>query len=149
MARRKVWILAGIGVALTIAAVASVFALSNHPASDCAVVRSMIDYNRQSNEKVSSQTDPRVETTDADYTQWAAQLQEFADQIHSDLSLAEHADKIADLADQTAKLVPRARADLAAMPRYPTAPPPSAREYSRIAKEFNDNLVALDNACAA
>ncbi|MBP2450955.1 hypothetical protein [Mycolicibacterium lutetiense] len=107
----------------------------------------MIAFNKQFDQDVNSRTGADDEITDADYSKWATQLQGFADQIQDDPGLVEHADKMADLADQTAKLAPRIRADLSAMPRQATAPPPSAREYSRIAKEFNDNLIALDSAC--
>ncbi|OBB22009.1 hypothetical protein A5792_08290 [Mycolicibacterium peregrinum] len=147
MTRRRWWILGVIGVAAMVAVAGGVFVLSNRPASDCAVVRSMLDYNKQFGEGVNAKTDAWTETTDSDYTQWATHLRGFADQIRDDPGLAEHADKLADLADQTVKLVPQARADLSTQPQEATAPPPSAREYSRIAKEFNDNLVALDNAC--
>ncbi|OMC05697.1 hypothetical protein A5733_18635 [Mycobacterium sp. NS-7484] len=123
------------------------FELSNRAASKCAVVQSMIEYNKQFDHNVKTNTEAGIETTDSDYRQWAAQLQEFADQIQDDPALGERATKMAELADQTAELVPRARADLSSMPQAATAPPPSAREYSRIAHEFHDNLMALDGAC--
>jgi len=148
MSRRRWWIVGAIGVVAAIAVVAPGLELANRPASDCVVVRSMIDYNKQSGQDAHAQREGWGETASPDYNQWAGQLHTFAQQI-SDPSLEEHADKLADLADETAKLVPRAQADLSAMPRQPNELPPSAREYSRISKEFNDNLIALDNACPA
>ena len=104
----------------------------------------MLDFNKQFGQDISEKSAAGAETTGAE---WATRLQGFADQIRDDPSLAEHAANMADLADQTTELVPQARADLSAMPRQASTPPPTAREYSRLAKEFDDNLVVLDRAC--
>jgi len=103
----------------------------------------MMDYNKQAGQQ--AQAGGWGETAKPDYAEWARQLRDYADQI-TDPRLAGHADRLADLAEQTAGLAPRAQAEMSATPQ-PTDLPSSAREYSRIAKEFDDNLVALDGAC--
>ncbi|MEV0674184.1 hypothetical protein [Mycobacterium sp. NPDC050441] len=108
----------------------------------------MLDYNKQFAEGVISKTNAGSEPTDAEYTQWVAQLRGFADQIHGDQRLAEPADKMADLAVQIAKLAPRPQTDSSAMPQQATAPRPSLRESLYISKEFNENLTVLEGACS-
>lgn len=148
MTRHKWWIAGGVGVAFVLIAVAvGTFALSNRPGSDCVVARSMIDYNKQFDKEVRANDDSGVETSVSDYERWASELKRFADQVHDDPSLTEHADDLANLADQTAALLPQARAELSTKSARDTQLPQSARDYSRISKEFDDNLVALDDAC--
>ncbi|WP_142386853.1 hypothetical protein [Mycobacterium hubeiense] len=145
---RRNWLIAGglAAVVVVLGATAAVV-LSNRAPSDCAVVSSIIDYNNQFNESVRQKSDARVETSDSDYTEWAARIKQLADQIHNNQGLAEQADKLADLAGQTAALVPRYRAESSAMSPLETTPPESVRDYSRIGTEFNDTLAVLDNAC--
>lgn len=138
MTRRKWLILGGIGLVASLALAASVFVLSNRPASDCAVIRSMLDYNKQFAQDVISKKDAGAEVTAADYTQWSAQLHGFADQIHGDPGLAERADTMADRADEMAKLTPRA-----------TGLKPSLRESLYASAEFNESLTVLEGACSS
>ncbi|MGV0837335.1 hypothetical protein [Mycolicibacterium thermoresistibile] len=150
MTRRRWWIVGAIGVVTAIAVVATGLVIANRHASECAIVRSIIDYNNQFNQEVSDKTDARVETTESDYRQWATHLRDLADQISGDeRNLDEHAANLADLAGQFAELYPRFRAESLSRPPLEADPPESLREYSRIGQEFDTKLVALDNACPA
>jgi hypothetical protein len=136
MTRRRWWILGGIGACVAVAVAAGAFGLFDRPASDCAAIRSMIDYNKQFARDINSKKDAGVEVTAAEYTQWAARLHGFADQIHGDPGLADRAYTMADRAGRMAKLAPRA-----------TGPRPSVHESLYMSKEFNENLSALEDAC--
>lgn len=153
MTRRGWWVVGSMAVVAAIAAAVSGILLSSRPVPECAIVRSMIDYNKQVNQEINDRTDARVETTESDYRQWATHLRDLADQIPDDeRSLDEHATNIADLADQLVELYPRFRAESLSRPPLETDPPQLSqllREYSRMAKEFDDNLIALDSACPA
>lgn len=138
---------AGIGSVAVIAMSVAGCPSSNHPTPDCATVRSMIDYNNEFNEDVLERSGEQVETSIDDYTAWASQLEKLASQIEDDAALAERADKLAELAGQTSDLIPRYRAESSAMSPLDPSPPASVTEYSRIGQEFQDNLVALDQAC--
>lgn len=98
----------------------------------------MLDYNKQFAEDVNSKKDAGVEVTAADYTQWSARLDGFADQIHGDPGLAERADTMADRAGRMARLAPRA-----------TGPRPSVRESLYASAEFNESLTVLEGACSS
>lgn len=149
MTRRKWWITGAIGLIAILGATIAGVAVIHRPISDCAVVRSMIDYNEQFNQHVNKKSEDQTETPESDYAQWSERLRGFADQIHDNPDLAEKTDAIADLAGQYAVLVPKFRAESSARSPLETNPSPSDAELSRIAKEFDDNLVALDNACPA
>ncbi|MGW4100279.1 MULTISPECIES: hypothetical protein [unclassified Mycobacterium] len=136
MTGRRWLILGGIGLVATVALAAGVFVLSSRPASDCAVIRSMLDYSRQFARAVISKKDAGDEVTAADYTQWSARLHGFADQIHGDPGLAERADTMAERAAKMANLAPGA-----------TGPRPSIRESLYISAEFNESLTVLEGAC--
>ncbi|WP_199255639.1 hypothetical protein [Mycolicibacterium mengxianglii] len=106
----------------------------------------MIDYNKAFDASVQASADAGDPSGSSRprYQQWAAQLHQYADEI-SDEAVAEQADKLAVLADQTVGVVERVRAeptelDSQAMPRY-------AQDYARVGQEFHRNLVALDQAC--
>lgn len=148
MTRHGWWLAIAASVVTAIAVAVAAFALTSRPTSDCTVVRSMLDYNNQFNQDTSARTDAKVETTESDYRQWAAQLRNLADQVHdADRNLGEHADDMADLADQLSTLVPRFRAESQASTPLENDPPQSLREYSRIGQEFDKTLIALDSAC--
>lgn len=120
---------------------------STGPNSDCETARLMIDYNNEFNEDVRQRSQDRIDTSVDDYKKWSSRLHELADQINDDAVLAERADELADLAGQTAALIPRYRSESSAMSPLDPSPPASVSEYSRIGQEFQESLVALDHAC--
>lgn len=144
MMRRRRWWFAG-GAIAAVAAVIAVLCLvflTDRPTSDCASVRSMIDYNKQFNDSVESSTEKGTQPSVAACQDWASQLSHLAGQVH-DPTLAQQAGTVAALAGQTVTIVQRFRADAS------DAAGPDAQDYGRIGKEFNPNLVALNQACAA
>lgn len=133
------------GIAAVVAVVAALFAvghLRSRAPSDCDTVRDLLAYNRQFTEqtKTSARTnDPELSTTDQ-YRGWAAQLKDYAAQVH-DPALSGRANTAADLARQTADLVPKYRAkpdDVEV-----------SRQYARIGIEFGNAITNLDYACPA
>jgi hypothetical protein len=137
-------------VALIVVGAVVGFQVLKHKAPpDCDSVRAMINYNKQFGESIEQQAagDEGTEPAVTRYQVWATKIAGYGAQIR-DPQLAERMSNLANLADETVALVPRVRADDSGSPGSPPAPQDVA-DYGRIGKEFNSNLVALDQACPA
>ena len=139
--RRPNVLLAALAVAVVVV-VALVVAgnLRSRPASDCDTVRDMLADNRQFTEqtKTSAQADnPELATADQ-YRDWAARLADYAARVR-DPGLSARSKTAADLAGQTADLVPK----------YRTRPDDVEvrRQYARIGIEFANAVTGLEYAC--
>lgn len=131
------------GVLAVIVVVVGVFAavkLRSGPPSDCDTVRELLDYNRQFTEqtKTSARTNNPELSTTGQYRDWAAGLKDYASQIHEP-GLSARANTAADLAAQTADLVPKYRANPDDVE--------VSRQYARIGIEFGNAITGLDYAC--
>lgn len=146
---RRGWLWIGGVVAVAVAVVvALVVFLPNRSNSDCATVRSMIDYNRSQSHAIGAASDAEkgTEASVGDYQKWADQMQKYAAQI-KDPALADHAHRLADLATKTVSVVQQARSDDSG-PLAPT-PPPWAKTYAEMQTQSHTELVALNAACPA
>ena len=120
---------------------------SHKPPSDCQVVRAMIDYNKSQSRILANAFDPDQgkEPSVSDYQNWANQMQGYAARINAP-NLAAQAQRLADEANKMTDLVKQARSDTS-VPADPSAPPPWARPYADLSKQFHSDLAALNRAC--
>ena len=103
----------------------------------------MIAYNNMQNQLLDSKSNPeqrRMPSID-DYQMWADGLRQYPDHI-TDPTLAPHAHRLADEADQYVRLVQVVRADTT------DRSDPWDRPLSELAKQFHDDIHALHDACA-
>jgi hypothetical protein len=108
----------------------------------------MIDYNRSQSALLESRFDPEegTEAIVADYQIWANHMQQLAADV-TDPDLAPHAHQLAALATETVKVVQEARRDTSGV--LDTGPPPWAKTYGSMAKQFHNELQNLNSACPA
>jgi hypothetical protein len=85
-----------------------------------------------------------VETPVETYRDWATQLRTYANDI-GDPGLARHAQKLADLADETVRVVVESRDDAAQLP-VPT-PPAWVQKYAAVNSQFKIEIGELVAAC--
>ncbi|WP_431236060.1 hypothetical protein ACQ856_30235 (plasmid) [Mycolicibacterium psychrotolerans] len=116
--------------------------------AQCQVAREMIAYNKSQTRLLdaSFNLEQQREASVDDYRVWAAHLRTYSARI-STPELSPPAGRLADEADQLVKLVEQVRADTSVPD--PSAPPPWLKPYAQIARQFHDNLAALDRACPA
>jgi hypothetical protein len=149
MTRRRWWIVGGtVLAAAALIAMLCVVLLTHRSPTDCTTVRSMISYNKQFNYNLEANSETNAQPTVTDYADWASRMHELAGQIHN-AALAPQANSLADLADQTVTVVKQFHSDTSSAGSPASAPPQYAKDYARLGKEFNANLVALDEACPA
>jgi hypothetical protein len=145
--RKWAWSLAAVVILVVAGIVAAVLISSRHDDGDCRVARSMIDYNKSQSQLLADAFNPDQDRQPAvsAYRAWADRLRQDSTRIAAP-ELAQHADRLADEADQLVGLVEEARTDKS-VPADPDAPPPWAQPYAELSHQFHDNLVALDQAC--
>jgi hypothetical protein len=115
---------------------------------DCRVAREMIAYNKSQGQLLSASFDPgqEREPTIDDYRVWADRLHTYSALI-STPEISAPATRLAAEADQLVQFVEKIRKTMST--QDPTAPLPGVQEYADLARQFHDNLVALDHACPA
>lgn len=115
--------------------------------TDCPVVRDLIDYNKSQGRLFDATTniDERKQPSIDDYREWADRIHTFSTQIdRSDLT--DKARVLAEDSQQLVDLVQQIRGDHS-VPDHADGTPPGVQKYAHLAKEFHDNLEALDAAC--
>ena len=151
MNRRKwAWVGAVVAIAVIVMALVvwrSAIHRGQSSSSDCQVARAMIDYNKSEGRVLANAFNPEQgrEASISDYQDWANHLQGYAARI-SLPDIATHAHHLADDANSMVELVKNVRSDTS-VPADPSAPPPWARPYADLHKQFGNELVALDKAC--
>jgi hypothetical protein len=151
MNRRKwAWVGAVVGIAVIVVALMVCRSSIHHgqsSSSDCQVARAMIDYNKSQGRILANAFNPEQgrEASISDYQDWANHLQGYAARI-SLPGIATHAHHLADDANSMVELVKHVRSD-ASVPADPSAPPPWARAYANLHKQFGNELVALGKVC--
>ncbi len=143
MSARRWWLVVA-ALATTVVVALAVVWLTRPSTSDCATVREILSYNDDHSSMVARNTDG--ETPESDYQAWAAHLGELADEV-TEPDLAEHANRVADLADQTVSVVRQARDDVTRQPE--TAPPPWVSDYAKLNAEFATEVHLLGQRCPA
>jgi hypothetical protein len=108
----------------------------------------MIAYNKSQSQLLKASFDPGQgrEASIDDYRLWAGNLHTYSARI-SVPEIAAPATRMAAEADQLVGIVEQARSSTATPD--PTKPPRWAQQYADLARQFHDNLIALDHACPA
>jgi len=147
MSTRRWWLVVA-ALATTVVVALAVVWLTRPATSDCQTVREILSSNDDHSSMVARNTDGETpaETSESDYQTWAAHLGELADEV-TEPDLAEHANRVADLADQTVSVVRQARDDVNRQPE--TTPPPWVSDYAKLNAKFADELHLLGQRCPA
>lgn len=150
MTTRRWWITGAVTVTVLAAIAAAVFiwVVPGRSDSDCAAVRQLLDSNAAHDQAIIAQSDPDnpSETPVSDYRAQATQLKGFADEI-ADPGLARHAEKVAELADQTVGVVVESRDDANQAPV--PGPPAWVQKYADLNSQFKTELAELVAVCPA
>jgi hypothetical protein len=107
----------------------------------------MIDYNKSQSRTLASAFEPEQgkDASVSDYQDWTNQMQGYAARINVP-NLATHAHRLADHANKLTDLVKQVRSDTS-VPADPGAPPLWAQPYADLSKQFQSDLMDLNNAC--
>jgi hypothetical protein len=148
---RRTWIAVAAAVAIVaVAGLGVLYTISRNgragAGDDCQVAREMIAYNKSQGQLLSASFNPEQEREASvdDYRLWAGRLHTYSARISAP-EIAAPATRMAAEADQLVAFVEHIRNTVPT--EDPTAPMPGVQQYGDLARQFHDNLVALNQAC--
>lgn len=144
---RRWWIIGAV-VLVTVSTVVVIFLVRAGGQSDCETVRELLDYNKSQSKQIAGPSEPTMqqEAGIGDYEEWAQQVERYAARI-TDPALEGHAQRFADLANETVAVVKEARAET--QQSLDRGVPGWVEDYANIEAETRTELGALDSKCPA
>ncbi len=141
-----------VGVAVVALAVAVVVLRAQ--SNPCRAVDELVAFNQSQLALLQSRThtpaagsrDEPSAPSESDYQAWAEGMQQHAAEVTKP-ELAEHAQRAAELAEQTVVVIRKFRSESSSRDVLNVEPPPSAKAYGEVTTELRGELQALESAC--